>query len=388
MSFFLTLPPIPDWTFKPSIDFRERFERRTDKDFASGHVDNRSDLFQRWRIGGDFTIGKNVTGRAMYQYASDLYWTKAANDIAQFSDLYEGWLEYKLSKGKFRLGRQEFIKGDKRLFDQGDWGNYGRTWDMARYTDKLWDLWAGRLALNSVPSKNAKLTGAAFRSPYGETMLFFKHNELFGLKDDIYTLDHRWTRRAKRWYGEAEAAGQLGKQAGQPMRAWAGEARISYQTTSKANLYAEVDAASGGHHGNTSFTFDQTFPGNHSKYGIMDMQGWRNMKGLTLGALYQVTKNTSVTLEYDHFGLWAADDAWYGDNGKPNKGSSFTFTDPSGAKGTDIGQEIDLSGCIKFDRQSTLDAGIGVFLPGHFVRSFANTGDRQLWGYVQYRIRF
>lgn len=388
MSFFTNIPPVPDWSFTPSIDFRERYERRTDKDFSASHIDNRSDLYQRWRAGGTFSIGKKLTARGMYQYASDLSWTRAANTGPQTSDLYEGWIDLKLTDGHLRIGRQEFIKGDKRLFDQGEWGNAGRTWDMVRYSDKQWDVWAGRLALNSVPSKEGKLTGASYKGPYGETMLFFKHNDLFGLKDDIYTLDHHWTRKAKRWTGEFEAAGQLGRQAGQPMRAWAGEARASYQANPKTALYAEIDAASGGHHGNTSFTFDQTFPGNHNKYGIMDMQGWRNMKGITLGATYQATRNTTFTLEYDHFGLWAADDAWYGDNGKPNKGSGFTFSDPTGAKGTDIGQEIDLSGCLKIDKQSTLDAGIGVFMPGHFVRSFANTGDHQVWGYVQYRVRF
>lgn len=389
MPILFLIPPIPDWTFKPSIDFRERFERRIDKDFNGAHNDNRNDLYERWRAGGNFQVTKDLSARALYQFAYDAYWSKAKNGGAEFSDLYEGWGNLKIGKGNLKAGRQEFVKGDKRLFDQGDWGNNGRTWDMVRYTDQHWDAWAGRLGLNSSPSKNAKLVGIAYKGPNTETMLFFKHDDKAGLQDNIYVLDQRWTRKSHALNAEVEMVGEVGEAGGKPLRAWAGEARVSYQTAPKLSLYAEADVASGGHHGNTQFTFDQMYPGNHSKYGVMDMQGWRNMKGLTLGTTLQATKTETITFEYNHFGLFAANDNWYSDNGKPNKGSNFTFIDPTGASGTDVGQEFDLSSCLKLNSQTTIDGGLGMFIPGHFIDSFGNAGDRnQFWGYVQCRIKF
>lgn len=385
MSIFFVLPANADWTFKPVFDLRERFERRIDKDFSEAGSDNRSDLLSRWRAGFDFSYKKDVTGRIMYQYAHNLFWTAAENASLERSDIFLAYVDVKGMDGKFRLGRQNLVLSSERLLGPSDWGNTGRSYDMARWTGKNWELFGGRLAVNSTPSKDAYIAGAMHSGKYGDTLLLYRHDEKSASHDDIYTLDHVWKYKNGKWSGEAELAGQLGRTGDNKLEAWAGGLKVNYQKDAKWKFYGELAAASGGRRGNTVLTFDQAYASNHSRYGIMDMQGWRNMTGLTLGANFKPTKKLALNVEFNQFGLWAADDAWYSDGGKANSG----FNDPSGNSGKDVGQEFNLMATYTVDTKSTFEAGLGLFKPGNFVKSFANKGDRdQVWGYLQYRIRF
>lgn len=389
MPILLSLPPIPNLQIRPTAEVRERFERRTDKDFAASANDNRSDLFSRWRVGAEFKYGSDVSGRFTYQYANDLYWTPTKNSSRANSDVFEAYVDVKVAGGKLRVGRQMLAKGWERLLGYGDWGNLGRSWDMARFTRGRWDMWAGLVGVSSANCQQTAVAGSAFASAFGESLFIYKHDETGAQKTDVYTLDHRWTAPRGRWSYDMELAGQLGRAGGRNLMAWAGAARTTYQATPIVGIYAEADAASGGRHGNTVLTFDQVFAGNHGKYGIMDAQGWRNMKGLTFGTALKPTKQSWVTFEYSRFGLWAANDAWYGDNGKINTGNSVTFIDPTGSRGTDVGDEFDLSGGYKLTNNVAFDGGFGVFRPGRFIKSFANTGDRnQVWMYLQVKLRF
>lgn len=381
---------MPDWTIKSVVDLRERWERRIDKDFSRANSDNRSDLLSRWRAGFEFTYRKELTGRVVYQNSQCDSWTPTGNSSKQNSDLLEGFIETPVGGGKLRLGRQFIVKGSERLISAGDWGNLARTWDMARWSGHQIDAFVGRLAVTSAPSKEAILGGTAYTWSMGESMLLYKHDHVGRSKLDIYTLDHRWTAAPGKWKLEAEAAGQAGHTGANNLLAWSGAVKACYQATPVVGFYAEAAAASGGSHGNTVYTFDQLYAGNHSRYGIVDMQGLRNMKEFTVGASFKATTKLAFALEYDRFGLYARNDAWYCYTGSgSNKGGGFTFTDPTGSKGSDVGDEFDLSGCFKVDAKNTVDAGIGLFRPGRFIKAFPATGDRnQVWGYVQYRFRF
>jgi hypothetical protein len=386
----LTIPVKALLQLKPTLEIRERFERRTDKDFSEVKKDNRSDLNSRWRFGVDFNYGKKISGKVVYQFSSDAYWTSAKNAAKVTSDLLYGYADFNLKVGTLRAGRQPLSKGAERLLEKGEWGNTTRSWDMVRWTGGKWDGWFGRLAVNSIQSADALLGGLSYQSSLGETMGLFKHDKRNdGPQDDIYTLDHRWKRQIGKLAWEIEGAVQAGRVGDNKLEAWAAETKGVYQTTKKLAIFGELDAASGGMRGNTVLTFDQMYPGNHSKYGIMDMQGWRNMKGINLGLNYKPNPKLSINFEYWRFNLFAADDAWYGDNGRPNRGGGGTFLDSTGSSGRDLGEEFDLSGSLVIDARSTFDAGVGIFKPGKFVDAFANTGDKnQLWGFLQYKYKF
>jgi hypothetical protein len=385
MSIFFVLPPATDWTFKPIYDLRERYERRLDKDFSETGSDNRSDLFSRWRVGVDFGYKKDFTGKLVYQYAHDLFWLASGNASEERSDVFLAYVDFNGLGGKVRLGRQQLVLGTERLLGPSDWGNTGRSFDMARWTGKNIDLFAGRLAVNGTPSKDAQIAGGFLQSRYGDSLFVFKHDEKGASHDDIYTLDHVFKAKKGKWSGDLELAGQMGRKGNNKLEAWATGLKVNYQKDEKWKFYGEAAAASGGHRGDTSLTFDQLYASNHSRYGIMDMQGWRNMSGLSLGAQYKPTKTWTLNAEFHSFGLWAANDSWYSDGGRANSGS----TDSSGNSGRNVGQEFDFWTSYNIDSKSTLEAGVGVFKPGNFIKSFANKGDRdQVWGYLQYRIRF
>ena len=384
MPLFFVLPPLSDWTFKPAVDLRERFERRIDRDFNESASDNRSDLFSRWRLGFDFAYRKDFSGRIQYQYAHNLFWTAAENASAERSDLFLGYVDFGDANGKFRLGRQQLVFGSERLLGPSDWGNTSRSFDAARWTGSNLDLFAGRLAVNSSPSKDAHIAGGFYRSSAGETTAIYKHDEKGGSHDDIYTLDHNIKFKKGKWSGDVEGAIQFGRKGDRTQEAWALGSKVNYQVNPKWRLYGELAAASGGGDDDVSRTFDQIYASNHSRFGVMDMQGWRNMTGLSLGANYRPTSKISVSFEYHRFGLWDDSDAWYGDGGSRNG----SFVDPTGSSGREVGQEFDLFGSVAIDSRSQLEAGIGLFQPGIFIESFPGRGKDQVWGYVQYRFRF
>lgn len=375
--------------FKPVLELRERYERRLDKDFALVGTDNRSDVNTRWRFGLDFTHTKGVTGKVVFQYGHNLGWTLSKNSSKENSDLLYAYADLKQAGGTWRLGRQPLSKGGERLLERGEWGNTTRSWDMVRLTTKALDAWVGRLAVNSTPSRDAYLAGFAAKNAFGETMALYKHDDRAGAEDDIFTLDHRWTSTGTRWTVEAEGALQRGRVGTNGLEAWAGAAKASFKSTQNLTFIGEVSAASGGKRGNTVLTYDQLYPGNHSKYGQVDVQGFRNMKGLMLGFQYRASAATTFRFEFHKFALMAADDAWYGDNGKPNSGVGGTFIDPSGTSGRDVGHEFNVTVGHKLSDQAAIDAGVGLFKPGRFVSAFANSGDRnQVWGFFQVRYKF
>lgn len=387
MPFFIWLP---EWDIKPTLEVRERFERRIDKDLTRTNNDNRSDLYSRYRIGMDLKGPNKLTGRIVYQYAHDLSWQKSANAGKVNSDIIEAYVALPTEVGSLTAGRQIFGIGSERLLGSGEWGNNGRSWNMVRLANARWDVFAGQLAANSVASKNAIIGGVTFKSRAGLTLAVYKHDKSTAAGvTDMYTLDHRWTATSKKFSFDVEAAGQAGRAGTHDVRAFAGVGKVSYAATPKVSVYVAGDVASGGKRGNTVLTFDQLYPNCHTRYGIVDTQGWRNMKALTVGVCATPTKKLSVIAEYDRFGLWAANDSWYAAGGSINKSGSTSYSDPTGAKGTDTGDEFDLSACYKLDLRNTFDAGVGLFRPGHFQKSFAGLGDRnEIWGYVQYRFKF
>lgn len=384
MPIFPVLPPLQDWTFKPVFDLRERFERRIDRDFDQSASDNRSDLFSRWRAGVDFKYKSEFSGRVQYQYAHNLFWTPAQNGSLERSDLFLGYLDFGMADGRARLGRQQLIIGSQRLMGESDWGNTSRSFDAARWTGKKLDLFAGRLAVNSSPSKDAVIAGAFYQGSLGDSMLIYKHDERLAGHDDVYTLNHNYKFKSGKLSGDVEGAYQLGRRNDQKLQAWAAGSKWSYQADSKWRVYGELGLASGGGDADTIRTFDQIYASNHSRYGIMDMQGWRNMTGFTLGANFKPNSKLSLSFEFHKFGLWDSEDAWYGDGGSRNG----SFVDPSGNSGRDVGQEFNLYGSYAIDGKSQLEAGVGLFQPGEFIKSFPGKRDQQLWGYLQYRIRF
>ena len=62
--------------------------------------------------------------------------------------------------------------------------------------------------------------------------------------------------------------------------------------------------------------------------------------------------------------------------------------DPTGAAGRDLGYEFDAESTWIVSPKATISAGIGVYAPGTFVRNLTGERRTQMFGYLQYLLKF
>lgn len=104
---------------KFTIEIRERFERRLDRDFLESNSDNRSDFFTRIRPGVTVTYGKNFSAYAEYQFAHTLGITPGDKSWTTNSDARELYVRYKGPEATVTVGRQKAVMGGERLVGMG-----------------------------------------------------------------------------------------------------------------------------------------------------------------------------------------------------------------------------------------------------------------------------
>ncbi|HEY0866961.1 MAG TPA: alginate export family protein [Fimbriimonas sp.] len=383
-----TLPPIVLDQIRPYVEIRERFERRENRDLNENTADNRSDLLSRFRVGATFSIAPSVTGELQYQYAHELIWTVPANASTDHSDVSLGYLRHQADGETLTLGRQKIALGSQRLIGPLEWSNVARSFDGVRFQTKNLDLWAAGVGVGFPRPRDARLAGAGYTSRYGQTTLLAKWDRLAAGDQAIFTLDHLVSRNLREWNLEFEGALQAGDNAGRRQEAWALHARAGYRRIPNVTLYVEVNAASGGADEDVVRTFDNLYPTNHPFYGIMDLQGWKNMNEIALGVDYKPRADVTLKASWHKFTLRDSSDAWYGAGGGPNRFGANLFVDPTGRSGRDTGEEFDLEGVWNAAKSLTLSGGIAVFEPGAFVKNVSGSSDRQVWGFLQAQYRF
>jgi hypothetical protein len=373
----------------PTLEVRDRFERRANPDFDDRTVDGRSDLFSRVRVGAKFDLALNWKAELQYQYSHDLVRGAARNYSTEASDANLAYIETRQRDWTVTVGRQKIAIGKQRLIGPLEWVNVPRSYDGVRLRNRNLDLWAARIGLGPVEPDNLVLAGATYKgSKLGETSLFAKHDKVSGRTIDIFSLDHLATKSIGGWNMEFEGVLQGGRNAGLRHEAWALHGRIARQVSKGVTGYVEANAASGGSNPSVSRTFDNLYPTNHPYYGLADLQGWRNMNELAVGLEIAPRKNLGLRLDWHTFSLRDPADAWYGASGAPNRWAGGVFRDPTGRSGRKVGSEIDLEVNWQANRMTGLQAGVGVFTPERFVRSVRGAGDRQVWAFVQMQYRY
>jgi hypothetical protein len=382
----IAFPQFPQvWFAKPTLEVRERFERRIDRDFEGSANDNRSDLVSRWRVTSDVHGKSGFVGRLQVQVGHDVFWTRAANASDEMGALSLAYLEKRVGEATVTFGRQKLLIGDERLVSPNEWSMTSRSYDGLRVRTKRLDVFAVIVGLAPGLPEDATLGGVVAPHRHGETALLYKHTD----GSDIWTLDARGRIIRGRMAFEAEAALQRGRSGGMELNAWAAHARAEAQVAPALRAFVEANVASGGGDPGETRTFDNVFPGNHNKYGIMDMQGWRNMRELAFGVDAQVGARLAAKAAWRSFRLFDSKDAWYGASGAANKRVGGVFRDPTGASGKEVGTEIDFEASYRFDAATTFAAGVAWFLPGDFIeRMNGGDADRQVWGYFLVQRRF
>ncbi|HSI72060.1 MAG TPA: alginate export family protein [Fimbriimonas sp.] len=382
--FIFTLPQIK-WL--PIYELRSRVERRIDPDFSSAIGDNQTRWDNRLRAGTDFSSGKNVTGQLRYQYSHSTFWRPTLNNSDDNSDLLLGNISYKQGKSTWTVGRQMITKGDRRLIDVSDYSQRPKVFDAVRFRLGRFDGFAGKVGMTSDITDYSKISMASYQTSLGETMAVYKLNDKIGT--NVWTLDQRYAKTQGKLKYQIEGALQQGKSTGKGHKAWFSNARVEYAQSKNTTLYTEANVASGGVTNNEQHLFDPLYGTGHTPYGLMDVQGLRNMRHLEIGVQQKLTTDLSSKLSFNGYGLYDPADGWYSNGGGINRRPGGRIVDPTGQSGRDVGNEINLAFAWTPNKRDTVNFELGVFTPGNFVKKVVGpAATRQVWGLLSYQAKF
>ena len=113
----------------------------------------------------------------------------------------------------------------------------------------------------------------------------------------------------------------------------------------------------------THGTFDGVYGGRDIFfYGYLNLFFWANLRDAEIDLSAKPRRWSTFFLEYHHFDLDEATDAWYTTGLKPFR------RDPTGQSGTTLGNELDFRVVATPWTHIELMAGFGRFFPGDFVK--------------------
>ncbi|TPW21774.1 MAG: hypothetical protein FD126_354 [Elusimicrobia bacterium] len=328
----------------------------------------------------------------------------ATND--NLTDLHQGHLTVADLFGKpvdLTVGRMELKYGDQRLVSPLDWSVVGRAWDGLLLRGRLPSATVDAFVTNVKEAASAR-RDQNFWGVYGTCRAVADHEldaYLFGrdfgnegqvseVRADKGNLSDRTLgARAKGKAGaadySAEAAWQVGRKAGMPVRAWAGAVTGGWTFDGgwKPRLGAEYDYASGDTDpaDDKVQSFDPLFPFGHALQGYQDVFSWKNGHALKLSASGTPSPGTTVALDYHYFRTAQARDAWY------NAAMGAVARDNAGLSGNEVGHEVDFHVRTPVRGALKLWFGVSHFFASSFVRAKAGGKDRD-WAFLQATLDF
>ena len=382
-----------DWVFDAQA--RVRVISRDNPDFNSGTDDGRIGVQTQAQLGGTFPAGKGWLFRWLLQESEVWDHVTATKDNDAKLEVQELYADYDHEELTVSLGRIPLSLGDERLVGVDEWSNVGRRFDGIKVG---WDFGEVQLlgwwaSLGGSPLTYANdgefwgLQSTWPRSGDGQTeaYLFWNHDPSPApAPTNFITLGGRHFATHGPWNYDVEAAGQFGN-----VTAYALALEGGY-TAGPVKISAGFDSASGDSSPGVgqSTTFQNLFPSNHDRYGIMDYQSWRNMHHLWGGLSWQIEPWLQFQTGGHAFWLANSRDFWYGASGRPNRTTNgLPFIDPTGSSGTEIGQELDFVLTATPHPQCTIEAGYAHFFGGPYINGVNSlykfiSKDSDFW-YVQ-----
>jgi len=287
-----------------------------------------------------------------------------------------------------RLGRQQISYGDQRVFGPGQWGNTGRwAWDAALVNVKRSridaDLWVGRPVRNrpdrwpnvSAPEPVvATLYARTLKRPMRLDVFYVHKGDASGTtagETGAGTLrSHSLGFQAEGARGRLDYAltgvVQRGAWGGDQIRAGGASGTVGVRLNApwQPRIRTIVTWGSGDDdpHDGVHGTFDGVVGGaDIAFYGYCNLFFWANLWDREVQVLLRPAGRLDVYLQAHSFALAAPRDAWY------STSLSTVRRDPSGASGTDLGDEIDLRAVFRMRSGLEVMAGLGFYRPGSYV---------------------
>ncbi len=305
----------------------------------------------------------------------------------------------------FRGGRQELLYGKERLISPLDWANTRRTFDGFKVfaRGEKWNVdafWVRPVPLAQHLGNDHNFdhpdTSQEFLGIYltrkGLTnqtvdLYYLRLAEYDGRPDfDYHTLGARWEGKYENWLAEAEAGYQLGEYGVQDHSAGfytIGGGRKLVRLPWNMVFWTYFDWASGNDPtARTHGTFNQLFPFGHRYLGFMDIVGRQNIEDLNFQLTVAPWKPIELLLWWHIFHLDQAQDALY------DPGGAIVRQDPTGAAGTDVGQELDLLLRWTITPRAEVQFGYSHLFPGDFLRNTPGGAPGKDFYYTQFTARF
>ena len=409
------------------VEERVRVElRENNRDFDSSVDDDNDDswLLNRFRIG---LALKPVSWLKIYSQTQDAREAFSdRSDIpgvggAEGDDAFD-LRQFFLSIGDpnhcpltLTVGRQILNYGDNRLVADSKFGNLGRSFDAAKLRYERPDFSVDAFFARPVQIKRHEfndsdaadnLAGVYFSTslvPKQTTDAYFYYRD----KDDDQP-DLSPTNRIDpqgSWNGPAARFATIGVRAKSKPGAWSGwdyTGEFAYETgdvwvsdkrSPRFDLNALAVHASGGYtwekcrwkprlglqydHGSGDdnpndrdfYSFQNLFPSNHARYGLMDEFSWRNLQDVQLHMNVQPIKTLDLECVYNAFWLADTQDFWYRSNGI----STLRTQTPDGRDVRMIGasnfagHEIDLVVTYEMNKHLKFQAGYSHFFAGDYL---------------------
>ena len=309
-------------------------------------------------------------------------------------DLRQAWISLGTGNGPWDLtaGRQMLAFGSERVVGAGEWGNTARVFDavklgLHRGEDRV-DVFSASVVRNDVDEWDHHQDGDNLHGVYGavsslvpvvslEPYVLWRKSPSFSTAGargpyDSWTYGFRAADIAlEDWDCEVELTGQRGDIGPSRLASWAFTAvgrhmwnDISWRPTA----VAEMSFASGDRNASDGVvnTFDQLYPTNHGKYGVVDQVGRRNMKDVSGGVWLHPFKRVIVKAEAHSFWLANRHDGLYTAGG----GVSIPAV-AGGAISSDVGRELDVMSDFHLSKHYEIGMQVGHLFPGKFVRTYS-----------------
>jgi hypothetical protein len=326
-----------------------------------------------------------------------------------------------------KVGRQELTYGDQRLVGNAFWLNIPHTFDAVklRYQDSFFgvDLFAANVVYvegDHFETGNSQdtLSGAYFDFPGlskdNVTELYvFARNVSRGIVTDNWSLvpaPFRFTAPQDLYtfgYHTKSKPGTLGPwdygieamwQAGDRTAVFPATTVAAAKAAPRLDQNAWAFILQGGYtwkdvpltprmalivsaaSGNTnpankdeSQTFQNLLPSNHGLYGMMDLSSLQNIIDYRFNATAKPTSTTSLSLDVHQQYLETTSDYWYNVAGVPRNTAGAAVGSGKGfginpSYSSDLGQEVDVIGGWTVHRGLLLEAGLGHFFRGDYVK--------------------
>ena len=441
------------WDGRLVFDIEERMRleiRDHNRTFSGVHdISDGAWLLNRFRLGLAFTpvpwvklYGQTQDAREAFSDRPNIPGVNSAegDDEWDLRQAYVALGDLKKFPLLVTIGRQAITYGDARLVADSKWGNFGRTFDAARVRFEEPHFWVEGFFMRPVQIKRHEFNASDAEDNFGgvyfstdwvppqTTDLYFFYRDKEDNQPDLSptnTVDPQgsWNGPAARYFvigtrvksdpkrmekmglGGWDYSGEFVYENGDLWQSNRSSKRfdlsafalaVSTGYTFKSCLWTprlgvEYDFASGDSNpnDNNSESFQNLFPSNHDKYGLMDEFGWRNLHDFR----FQVSAKPSkkVDLEFHYHAFWLADthDFWFRNNGI----STLRTTTPDGRDvrtvGADnfAGHEIDFIVAVEPIPHVKISTGYSHFFAGQYLADTGASNDAD-FGYVMTTFNF